>query len=116
MCIFFLAFIAHCILCTKSSEPNFMYIQALKMHPTYNNPYHDSQGLFKQPLSGFSASTFTFLFTDGFLSSTCDLVSFVTEKSLVALQLLHVTQKTNCDWLLILSNTSSLIFHFPFTL
>lgn len=51
---FFLAFIAHWSLCTKSSEPPFMYIQALKMHPTYNNPYQVSQGLFKQYLFGFS--------------------------------------------------------------
>lgn len=78
MCIVFLIFIAHWILCTKSSEPSLMYIQALKMHPTCSNPYHASQGLFKQTLPGFSASTFTFLFTDGFLSSTCDLVPFMT--------------------------------------
>lgn len=113
MCIIFLIFIAHWILCTKSSEPSLMYIQALKMHLTYSNPYHVSQGLFKQTLPGFSASAFTFLFTDGLLSSTYDLVPFVTEKSLAALQLLHVTQKTERDWLLTLFHASSLSFHFP---
>lgn len=58
-CTFSLDFITLWVLLTKSSpEPTFMYIQALKMHPTHKNPYCIFQELFKQPSSGFSVSSF----------------------------------------------------------
>lgn len=108
------------LLLTKvSSEPTFMYIQAPKMLPTYINPYRVFQGLFKQPLSGFSASSCTLLlYSDIFLSSTFAHVSLMNEKSLMALYLyfLNIAEKVFCDWLLTLFPASSLIFHFPITL